>query len=88
VKVDPVSDAGFIAVLKVADTLLLNETPTAEAAGRVETTVGAALPAPVVKDQIKIFGMAVPAISFTSRVIVTVTTVLVGIAFVGASEMV
>jgi hypothetical protein len=70
--VDPVIDAGFIASLNVADTLLLIETPVADAAGTVETTVGATSATAVVNVQTVLLTGDVPAKSVTPVVTVAV----------------
>jgi len=86
VKVDVVSEAAFMALLNVAETLVLGDTPVANAAGIVDKTVGGTSFVPVVKVQTKLFGIAAcpgfsfPALSSTPVVIVAVISVFWGIA--------
>jgi hypothetical protein len=51
--------------LNVTETLLLRDTPVADAAGIVDTTVGATSVDAVVKVQVLLLARALPAISVT-----------------------
>ena len=72
VKVVPVMVAGFITVLKVAETVVLTATAVAFFAGTVEITIGV----PVVKLQVKLAANGVPVGSVAPVVIVPTNRVL------------
>lgn len=74
VKVAPSIDAGFMASLKVAVTIVLGHTRLAPLAGTTETTVGAGWHplAAVVKVQTKLAASALPNVSVAAVVMVAV----------------
>ena len=79
-KVLEVIEPGSIALLKVADTLALEETPVAPAIGIVDMTVGGTSLVPVVNDQTYGTSRNWFAKFFTPVLIVTVITMFWGIS--------
>jgi len=84
VKVVALIVAGFIARLKVAETIVLGHTPTAPLAGNVEITAGATHGlAPVAKVHTKLLASAMPNMSVAPVVMVAVYAVLSARGFNG-----
>ena len=85
VNVVPLIVAGFIAWLNVAETRVLTGTVVAPLAGTVETTVGGAAVAAVVKVHTKLAASGAPVGSFAPVVIVAVNKVLLARTTVGVN---